>query len=89
MFVVISFGILALVLVGAFVIWFYELFYSSDIKKDINKNNEEVKKFSLNDRILLQDKLYNDSECEELLVIEKSDCSGNVSLHKKEHSSDN
>uniref|UniRef100_A0A0K0EN44 Uncharacterized protein n=1 Tax=Strongyloides stercoralis TaxID=6248 RepID=A0A0K0EN44_STRER len=72
MFVVIAFGILALILVGTFVVWFYELLSNNDIKKDIKKSNEKANESLFNERIIFKENLYNESECEELVVVQTS-----------------
>uniref|UniRef100_A0A0K0G4X3 Uncharacterized protein n=1 Tax=Strongyloides venezuelensis TaxID=75913 RepID=A0A0K0G4X3_STRVS len=78
MFVVISFGILAFALAGAFVVWFCELFSNTNARKERNKSSEGMRDSSYNDKLLYQGKLNNVSEYEELPVIEENNNCGKI-----------
>uniref|UniRef100_A0A0N5A358 Cbb3-type cytochrome oxidase assembly protein CcoS n=1 Tax=Parastrongyloides trichosuri TaxID=131310 RepID=A0A0N5A358_PARTI len=86
MFVIIAFGILALVLAGAFFVWFYELLFNNDITNEREKDSEEMKESSSNDKVLFQGKLNNDSEMEELALIEESDTFEKIGLLEERNS---
>uniref|UniRef100_A0A0N5BY90 Col_cuticle_N domain-containing protein n=1 Tax=Strongyloides papillosus TaxID=174720 RepID=A0A0N5BY90_STREA len=85
MFVIISFGILAFALAGAFVVWFYELFSNTNVRKERNKSSEGIRGSSYNDKLLYQEKLNNVSEYEELPAIEENNnCIKNLSIRQND-----